>query len=180
MKNRIIPILFLLLGIISCMEEQDFDQADDIGANPVIEASILYIESPENLLNQTTTSDFYSREFNFDGFSEDIFADRVLDGTIFYELENTTSKELEVTVEFLDEAGEPLDLQIFHIDPAPTAVLKVEVAYGSGSGRSIEIIKNTSGIRVGVQNLGDNISVSTLPDPKIIFRSSGKFRMRLR
>ncbi|HLT51523.1 MAG TPA: hypothetical protein VKZ93_06170, partial [Arenibacter sp.] len=74
-------------------------------------------------MNQTTTSDFYSREFNFDGFSEDIFADRVLDGTIFYELENTTSKELEVTVEFLDEAGEPLDLQIFHIDPAPTAVL---------------------------------------------------------
>ncbi|HLT51524.1 MAG TPA: hypothetical protein VKZ93_06175 [Arenibacter sp.] len=41
MKNRIIPILFLLLGVISCMEEQDFDQADDIGANPVIEASIL-------------------------------------------------------------------------------------------------------------------------------------------
>src|SRR5690606_23908640 len=106
MKNRIIPILFLLLEIISCMEEQDFDQADDIGANPVVEASILDIAAAENLLNRTTTSDFYSREVNFDGFSEDIFADRVLDGTIFYELENTTSKELEVTVEFLDEAGE--------------------------------------------------------------------------
>lgn len=170
----------MLLGIISCMDKQDFDQADDINAYPVIEGSILYVESPEILLNQTEAPDFYSREFNFDGFNAAIFSDRVLDGTVFYELENTTSKELEVLVEFLDEGGNQLDEQTFHIDPAPTAFVKVEVAYGSSSGRSIEIIKNTSGIRVTVLNLSDNISVSTLPNPKIVFRSSGKFRMRLR
>lgn len=180
MKNRIIPILFLLLGVISCMEEQDFDQVDDIDANPVIEGSILYIESPENLLNLAATPDFYSREFNFDGFNAAIFADRVLDGTVFYEIENTTSKELEAVVEFLDEGGNMLDSQFFHIDPAPTALVRIEVAYGGGSGKSIEIIKNTSAIRVSVRNLGDNTSVSTLPEPKIIFRSSGKFRMQLR
>lgn len=170
----------MLLGIISCMEKQDFDQADDINANPVIEGSILYIESPENLLNLTTGTEFYSHEFNFDGFSEAIFADRVLDGIIFYELENTTSKELEATVEFVDEGGTILDIQSFHIDPAPTDLVRIEVAYGGGSGKNIGIIRNTSGIRVSVRNLGDNTSVSTLPDPKIIFRSSGKFRMRLR
>lgn len=180
MKNRIVPVLFMLLGIISCMEKQDFDQFDDIGATPVIEGSILYIESPENLLNQTAAPDFYSWDFNFDGFSEAVFADRVLDGTVFYELENTTSKELEITVEFLDEGGAVLDTQIFSIGPAPTAVVEEEVPYGGGSGKSIGIITNTSGIRVTAQNLGDNISVSTLPDPKIIFRSSGKFRMQLR
>lgn len=170
----------MLLGVISCMDKQDFDQADDINANPIIEGSILYIESPENLLNQFPPTDPYSREFNFDGFNAAVFSDRVLNGTIFYELENTTSKELEVMVEFLNEAGEPLDSQIFKIDSAPAAVVEVAVAYGSGSGKSIEIIENTSGIRVTVLNLGDNISVSTLPDPKIIFRSSGKFTMQLR
>lgn len=180
MKNRIVLVLFMLLGIVSCMDKQDFDQANDINAQPVIEGSILYIEAPESLLNQSEAPYSYSQEFNFDGFNAPIFADRVLEGTIFYELENTTSKELEILVEFLDEGGNRLDEQNFHIAPAPVALMEVPVKYGSGSGKSMDIIKNTSGIRVTVLNLGNNVSVSTLPGPKVIFRSSGKFRMQLR
>lgn len=180
MLNKILLVSFLLLGCVSCVEKQNFDQFQDLSIIPTIEGSILYIESPEQFLNQSTGTNFYSYDFNFDGFSEDVFAERVLDGIVFYEIENTTSKELEATVEFLDEEGATLDIQYFQIDPAPTALVKLEVAYGSNSGKSIEIIKNTSSIKVSVRNLGDNSSVSTLPDPKIIFRSSGKFRMELR
>lgn len=179
MGARIVLTLFMLMGGISCMDRQDFDQVDDINAYPIIEGSILYLELPEDLLNQAPVTEPYGQEFNFDGFSEDIFAERVLQGTVFYELENTTSKELEVAVEFLDEGGEPLDSQKFRIPPVP-APLTEKVPYGGSSSKSIEIIRNTSGIRITVQNLGDNTSVSSLPQPKVIIRSSGKFRMQLR
>jgi hypothetical protein len=180
MKNRLLLPAVILLALYSCIETQNFDQYDDLEIIPTVEASILYIESPERLLNEIPGQDFYSQNFNFEGFSEDAFSDRVLDGFIFYELENTTSKELEATVAFLDEGGNTLDTQYFHVDPAPTPLVQLQVAYGNGTGRSIEIIKNTLSIQVSVRNLGDNSSVSNLPDPEIIFRSSGKFRLRLK
>ncbi|SMG38437.1 hypothetical protein [Arenibacter troitsensis] len=178
MRNSILFSFIILLALYSCIERQNFDQYDDLEIIPTVEASILYIESPERLLNEIPGQDFYSQNFNFDGFSVDAFSDRVLDGFVFYEIENTTSKEMEATVEFLDEGGNTLDTQYFHIDPAPTPLVQLQVAYGTG--RSIEIIKNTSSINVSVRNLGDNSSVSNLPDPKIIFRSSGQFRLRLK
>jgi hypothetical protein len=103
-----------------------------------------------------------------------------VDGVITYELENTTSKELEIIFEFLDDSGAVLDTEIFLIDSAPTAVLMREIAYGNATGRSLDIIRNTSSIRVSARNLGDNTSVSNLPDPMIIFGSSAKFRVRLK
>jgi len=180
MRYRVFFTLLLLLGLNSCVEKLNFDQYDDLEITPTVEASILYVESPERIINESPGQNFYSQDFNFDAFSEDAFADRVLDGYMFYEIENTTSKELEARVEFLDEQGSVLDYEDFHVDPAPTPLTQIPVAYGTGGGKSIEIIKNTSGIRINVQNLGDNSSVSNLPDPKIIFRSSGKFRLRLR
>ncbi|MCM4168493.1 hypothetical protein KCTC52924_02068 [Arenibacter antarcticus] len=180
MFNKILLVSLLLLGFVSCVEKQNFDQLDDLNITPTIEGSILYIEAPEVLINQSTDTIFYSQDFNFDGFSEDVFSERVVDGFVYYEIENTTSKELEVTVEFLDDEGGLLDIQSFHIVPAPMGLDQREVAYGSGSGKSIEIIKNTSSIKVFIRNLGDNSSLSKLPDPKIIFRSRGEFKIELR
>ncbi|MEO1012776.1 MAG: hypothetical protein AAFX53_15855 [Bacteroidota bacterium] len=170
-------ILFLLLH--SCSEPQDFDQYDDLDIVPAFEASIFYLESPEDLINSLGDADFFSRDFNFDAFSENVFADRVIEGTLTYEVENTTSKPLEITIEFLDEANNVLDTETFSIDPGPTALLQREVAYGN-SGRSIEIIRNTSGIRLRGSNLGDSTSTSTLPEPMVKLRSSGEFRVRIK
>lgn len=179
--DKYLLAFFILIGLLgSCVEEQNFDQYDDLQIAPTVEASILYVESPESYINQASVPYFFSQNFNFDAFSEQYFAEKVLDGAITYEIENTTSKQLEILVEFLDEAGNILDSELFMVEPAPTEILQREVAYGSATGRSIEIIKNTSGIRVSARNLGDNTSVSGLPDPKIIIRSSGKFRIDLK
>jgi len=183
MKNILKYVFLALLCIgfaISCVEQQDFDQYDDISVTPTIEGSILYVESPERIINQVVGVNFFTQNFNFDAFSENFIAERVLDGTVTYEVVNTTSKQLDITVEFLDEAGNVLDTENFAIDPAPTAILRREIAYGSTTGRSIDILKSTSSIRVSARNLGDNTSVSNLPDPKIILRSSAKLRIRLK
>lgn len=171
--------LLLVLFFSSCAEQQDFDQYDDLEITPTYEASIVYLETPESVINAFNGANFYSQDFNFDAFAEDIFSERVLDGVLTYEVENTTSKRLDLTVEFLDEAGTVLDTETFSIDPAPTAVLRREIAYGN-AGRSIEIIRNTSGIRLSGTNLGDTSSTSTLPDPMVTLKSSGKFRVRIK
>ena len=123
---------------------------------------------------------FYIQTFNFDAFEEEFFAENVLDGTITYEVENTTSKPIDVTIEFLDAGGNVLDTENFNVGPAPTAILQREITYGTPTGRPIDIIINTSAIRVTGINLGDNTSVSPLPDPTIFLRSSAKFRIRLK
>jgi len=177
---------YFLLGILllttlqSCIENQNFDQFDDLRIEPTLEASILYVEAPENIINLAFAANFYSQDFNFDGFSEAFFSDKVIDGVVTYIVENTTSKDLTITVEFVNEAGNVLDTEIFDIDAAPPAVMDLrEIPYG-GAGRNLDIIRNTSGIRVSAENRGDNTSTSSISDPKVTIRSSGKFRLSVK
>ncbi|WP_373017517.1 hypothetical protein [Muriicola sp.] len=97
MKKIHYLFLILFLSITSsCVEEQNFDQFNDLDIIPTVEASILYVESPESVINDATGAVWYIQTFNFDAFNEQFFADNVLDGAITYELENTTSKPLEI------------------------------------------------------------------------------------
>ncbi|NER10495.1 hypothetical protein SAMN06265375_102530 [Muriicola jejuensis] len=180
MKKFHYGLFFICLAVASCVEQQNFDQFDDLEIIPTVEASILYVESPESVINDASGAVWYIQTFNFDAFNEQFFADNVLDGVITYELENTTSKPLEILFEYLDDGGNILDSEFFSLDPAPTAVLRRETAYGTPTGRNLDIIRNTSGVRVNASNLGDTTSISILPDPMVIFRSSGKFRLRLK
>jgi hypothetical protein len=170
-------ITFLFL--FSCIEEQDFNQYDDLSVTPTYEASVLYLEVPEYTINGISGPNTYSQNFNFDAFSEDVFADRVLEGILKYEVENTTSKPLDIEIQFLDEAGAVLDTEQFQLNPEPTGILVREIAYGP-AGRNINIIKNTSSILVTATNNGDNTSTSTQTDPMVTLKSRGKFMVRLK
>ncbi len=173
--------LFLVLStfFLSCTAKQDFNQYDDLNLEPIFIGSILYAEAPERSINLVTQTNFYTWDFNFDAFSSNIFSERVIEGTVTYIVENTTSKDLEITVEFLDAGGAILDTEIITVQPAPTPIIQRDIFYGPG-GRSIDIIKNTSGIRVSALNLGDSTSTSSLPDPMVTLKSSGKFKVRVK
>ncbi|AYN69014.1 hypothetical protein D1013_17315 [Euzebyella marina] len=175
----ICSVVFLLAAtLFSCVEEQDFDQYDEIEVTPTLEASMLYVEAPEDMVNSAPSNVVFTQNFNFDAFSYDAFSERVLDGTITYLVENTTSKTLSITIEFLDDQDNLLG-QADNITVDPNSTSQLDVSYGD-AGRSIEIIKNTSSIRVSTTNLGDTTSVSNQPDPKIVVKSSAKFRVQLK
>ncbi|MRI02349.1 hypothetical protein GH721_17520 [Kriegella sp. EG-1] len=176
----LIYVLVMMATLQSCVEELDFDQFDELQIEPEIEGSILYVEAPEDIINRAIASNFYTQDFNFDGFSDAFFADRVIDGVVTYLIENTTSKDLNISVDFVDEAGNVLDVEFFNIPPAPPMqqVLR-EIPYG-GTGRSLDILINTSAIRVSAENNGDTTSVSDIPDAKVTIKSSGKFRLSVK
>jgi len=168
----------ILSSLISCSEELDFNQADDLSVTPTLATSLLYIESDEGTINLAGSGAFYSQVFTFEAFNEPFIAENVLDGTITYQVENTTSKEIDILVEFLDDADNVLDSESFTIQPSPAPLLERQIAYGNG-GRSLDILRNTTNIRVGGENQGDDTSVSSQPNPRIILRSSAEFRLRL-
>ena len=173
-----VGIFLCLTALTSCVEEQDFGQYDDLGVTPTLEASMLYVEAPESLANAVAEANVISRNFNFDAFSSTIFADRVIEGTVTYIAENTTSKTLDFVIEFLDAEENVIDIEEFTVNPG--SEFQRDVAYG-GSGKSIDIIRSTSSIRVTAINAdGDTTSVSDLPDPKILLKSSGRFTVRVK
>ncbi|SIQ26505.1 hypothetical protein [Maribacter ulvicola] len=181
MRKGVRILLIVLVGLLlvtSCSEEQDFDQINDLAIAPSYETSIFYVKAQEPLINSIEDLSFFTQEFNFDAFEEPFFANRVLAGVLTYELENTTSKPIEIRLEFLDENENVLDTEVFSMDAAPTAILQREVAYGP-SGKSIDIIKATSEMRLTAINLGDHSSESTLQDPAIVLRSSAEFTLEL-
>ena len=175
--KRVLYCFFLVL-LVSCAEEQNFDQFDDLSVVPTLATSIFYFESPEDIINQAPPGTFYIQTFTFEAFNEAFVSERVLDGAITYQLENTTSKELSLLVEFLDEADTVLDSEFFTIQPQPAPLLERQVAYGNAD-RSLDILRNTTNIRITSENLGDNTSQSTANEPRIILRSSAVFRVRL-
>jgi len=175
-------ISFFLLSILlisSCAEEQDFDQVDELRIVPNVASSIFYLESDEQTINAAGTAIFFDEVFTFEAFSDANIAGRVLDGTITYQLENTTSKPFNFSIQFLSANGFVLDVETFFIDSEPTPMVEREVFYGDG-GKSMDILVNTSNIRVIAENLGDTTSQSTQNDPKVILRSSAAFRVELR
>lgn len=182
--KRLHYCICLLTGVlflaIACTEEQDFSQFDDLRVTPTLASGLFYMESDEDLINTAgALNSFYSQEVNFDAFNEQYVAERLLEGVITYEIDNTTSKELRLIIEFLDDAGSPLDTEIFTIEANPTETVIREVPYGPG-GKPIDILANTSSLRITANNLGDGTSVSSAEDPKIILRSGAQFVFRLK
>ncbi|MBT8281080.1 MAG: hypothetical protein KJO16_05840, partial [Muriicola sp.] len=64
MKKLKYLFLALLLALSSCVEEQNFDQFDDLEIIPTVEASILYVESPESVINDANGAVWYIQTFN--------------------------------------------------------------------------------------------------------------------
>ncbi len=171
--------IWVIFLMFSCIEDQDFNQYEDLTITPTYEASILYVEVPERTINLVNGLNTYSQTFNFDAFAEDIFSERVIEGTITYEVANTTSKPFEFTMQFLDDSGNVLESEIFQMGAEPSATLRRDVAYGP-AGQSIDILRNTSSISLSAINLGDNSSTSSQPNPLASVKSSGKFTVRLK
>lgn len=179
--SHILVAAIFTLTLFSCMEEQDFGQIDDLNVTPTLASGIFYLESDEETINSVGAfNTFYSKTVNFDAFNQEFVAERLLEGVIIYEIENTTSKRLRIDIEFLDESGVQLYSESFDpIEAYPSETLIREVFYGPG-GESLSILANTSSLRVTGRNLGDATSVSSQPEPRIVVRSGAEFLFRLK
>jgi hypothetical protein len=168
-----------ILFLFSCSEEQDFNQFDELSITPTVASSIFYLQADEESINAVEAGPFYYETVTFEAFNEQFVAERLLEGTISYEIDNTTSKRLQVSIEFLDEANNSLDVELFDIGPNQSETFTRDVTYGP-SGKNLTILTATNSLRISGSNLSDTSSVSTTPEPKIILRSAAEFLFRLK
>lgn len=178
LRNNILLVICILMAI-SCSEKQDFTQYDDLSITPTLETSIFFVKVQESLINRVVGLSFFTQDFNFDAFEEAFFSERVIESVITYELENTTDKPIEIEIAFLDENEALLDTELFTMPAAPTAVFTREVSYGN-TGKSLDILRNTTNLRLNAANFGDNVSTSGIPGAAIVLRSSAQFMLRLK
>ena len=62
----LLSVGFLFLNI-SCAEEQDFGQIDDLSIAPTLTSGIFYLEADEATINEAgALNSFYFQEINFD------------------------------------------------------------------------------------------------------------------
>jgi len=179
-KSPLILAFFIcFLSIFSCSDEQDFDQARVLEVIPDISGSVIYLETTETAINAISPAPI-SQNINFDGFASGFFSDRVISGFLKFQFDNTTSKNIQIRIAFLDAANNPLDSVTIQV-PAGPPLRRVdrEFFYGPPSGSSIDIIRNTSSLQLTFINNSNNTSVSSLPDPKLIFKSSASFKLRI-
>ncbi|NDV43714.1 hypothetical protein [Flagellimonas sediminis] len=183
MKRSFYLLLCITAALLlsqSCTEPQDFSQFEDLSITPTLATGLFYMESDEETINEAgSLVTFYSQTVNFDAFNEQYVAEHLIEGTITYEIVNTTSKQLRITIEFLDEAGNTLDVEQFDVEADPSGTNIWEVAYGPG-GKSLDILANTSSLRITAFNFGDASSVSAQTEPKIKFKSAAEFLFRLK
>lgn len=180
MKPRTRNLLWrLLLPLVfwACTEEQYTEQFEELQVQPSLESSLFYLRSTEEVINVFGgIGSVYEEEFEFDAFSQDFVDDRILEGFILYEIDNTTSKPLRIEVDFLNE-DQLLDTEQLQVS-AYEENYSLQVFYGPGD-KPLEILANTTVLRVRVVNLGDNVSESTLPSPSLVFRSSFQVTLTL-
>ena len=70
-KSYFLGLSLSFFGLAACSESQDFDQIDALEVTPTVEASMLYVEAPERIINQLSGLNFIQETFNFDAFAED-------------------------------------------------------------------------------------------------------------
>lgn len=175
-------LAFILVPLIfcSCTEEQDFNQFNDLRITPLVASGLIYLESDEATINAVGgLGNFYVQTINFDAFNEQFVSENLLEGTLFYEIDNTTSKRLAITIEFLDAANNVLDVESFDVQPNQPTTFVREVDYGP-TGKNLNILRETSSIRVAASNLSDSTSISSDPEPKVILRTAAEFLFQLK
>ena len=109
--KKINPLIFsyslFFLFLFSCSEPQDFNQAKDLEVIPDLSGSIVYVETTEAIINSISPVAI-TQNINFDAFTSSIFSDKVISGSVKFQLENTTSiwkvrtagKKLRVKLDF--------------------------------------------------------------------------------
>jgi len=160
-----------LTGMFSCVESQDFGQYQDLEITPTMPVGLISYEVLETIINKASPGV---------SFNDDIIADRIIEGSISFQIVNTSSKTIEITVSFLGENDNELDKREFRVNRAIDEPIILDSIVPYNQSETHRVIKNISSIRLSVINLGDNASQPNLDDPKIILKSSAEFKIRLK
>lgn len=111
-KIRLIKCCLLaifILAYISCIDNTDFGQADDITPSPVLESSLIYatLTAPD-FIDATTQQErtMISDTTRIEIISDDFFVDHMIRTDLTYLLTNSLERDFQIDFEFLNDENE--------------------------------------------------------------------------
>lgn len=110
MPKHLFLFFVLVLTLFSCVKDTDFNQADDVVLNPVVEVNFIYFaieidDFKPNPLNEGQLTVIDTTEIRFlDG---DFAVDNIVTAEFFFRISNTFPVGLNANFTFLSEENEP-------------------------------------------------------------------------
>ncbi|MFD2727201.1 hypothetical protein [Hyunsoonleella rubra] len=108
--SKSLIFLLVLLSNFGCTKPIDFDQADDLLLEPVLESSIIFYEA--------TASDFFAGgmlqnvvqdEVGIDIFGDSFVQDNLVKAEFVFEVKNSMDRAFDLRLDFLDGNGQLLE-----------------------------------------------------------------------
>jgi len=118
MLQKIVPILFIFL-FASCVEDVDFEQAEDIAISPVVESSLIFFDFPASQFSEPTGTAIVeeSDSLELDLFGDDFFRDYLTRAEFFFEVTNSIDRLFRADIIMYDENDQIT--HVFSIDVIP-------------------------------------------------------------
>ncbi|MEM6720485.1 MAG: hypothetical protein AAF611_14255 [Bacteroidota bacterium] len=118
MLQKIVPILLVFL-FASCVEDVDFDQAQDIAVSPIVESSLIFFDFPASQFSEPTGTAIVveSDELELDLFGDQFFRDNLTRCEFFFEVTNSIDRNFRADIIMYDENDQIT--HAFFIDVTP-------------------------------------------------------------
>ena len=106
---NVLLLISLILVTISCANDVDFDQADDISFEPIAESNLVFFDfTNEDLLDEDTQEELLILvdTTRIEVISQNFFVDKMIRTDITIEFTNTFQRDFNVDILFLNDADE--------------------------------------------------------------------------
>ncbi|WP_299119700.1 hypothetical protein [uncultured Winogradskyella sp.] len=106
--KAILCTIILLISLLSCVKDVDFDQANDFSLTPALEASIVYteVEASQFSLNGVEIEIIRDSIANIEIFEEQFVKDNLIRAEFIFEATNTIPRTFNLQVDFLNNTDE--------------------------------------------------------------------------
>jgi hypothetical protein len=165
--KKIFGLIFLFL--VSCSSDLDFNQVNDLKAEPVVVANMASFDVPAhdfvtNGIEQTVTGDL----MNFNIFKDTYFKKSLSRVDFFFEINNTINRAYVVNLYFLDDNNTKLYTIPFNV-PAYSGTPNMVTVNETFENAKLDLLKKTTQIA---------FVVTILPGPALSETSLGSIKLR--
>jgi hypothetical protein len=115
-RNKKLVLLLLALLSFSCSSDLDFNQVNNIKAEPVFIANLTYFDIPANEFTENGTEQNITFDAqDFDVFRDSFFRKNLTRADFFFEINNTINRPYTVDIILLDVKNQPLYAMHFDV-----------------------------------------------------------------
>ncbi|WP_452597357.1 hypothetical protein [Pontimicrobium sp. MEBiC01747] len=178
LKNVFIYVVFCFLSF-SCVENVDFDQAENIILTPTLESSLLFFEEPATTFVDNSGAEVLTITDSvvIEIFNDEFVKDNLQKAILLFEATNSIKRTFEAKVDFLNELDELQHTITFTVTPSINNEAVITESTEVFEGGNLEAIKTTNKLFLTLTMLAssDGSTLNNNSSGTLGFRSKGTF-----